>query len=188
MAEVGLTFQTGQATTIGALQLDALVSEGSSLRAKATEYAVEDGSPISDHVVLESERLKLSGWITPTNVIEMTADGRPKLLEAKATLRRIVSDRLGVTVSTGMDTYVDMVLESCDINRSNEGDHFVVDMELVKIRKATLRTADIPPAKTSGSATGKAGSTKTPAGKANPENPPKSKLAGVVDKARGTIK
>ena len=80
MAEIGLTFATS-ATTVGVLALDALVAEGTDLRAKATEYAVEEGSPISDHVVLESERLKLSGWVTPSNVLEMTADGRPKLLE-----------------------------------------------------------------------------------------------------------
>lgn len=182
---IGMTFETGQSTTIGALSLDALITEGTGLRAKATEYAVEEGSPITDHVVLESERLKLSGWITTNSVIEMTADGRPKLLEAKATLRKIIADRNEITVSTGLDTYTGMVLESCDINRSNEGDHLTVDMELVQIRKAVLRQADIPPAKTSGTATGKAGTTKTPAGKANANNEPKprtkSKLATLVD-------
>lgn len=186
MAEVGITYQTGQATTIGLLSLDALITEGTGLRAKATEYAVEEGSPISDHVVLESERLKISGMITPSSVMEMTADGRPKLREAKATLRRLISDRNELTVSTGMDTYVGMVLESADINRSNEGDHLSVDLELVQIRKAVLRQADIPPNKTDGTGTGKAGATKTPAGKANSNNEPKapvkSKLATLVDR------
>lgn len=185
MAEVGITYQSGQGTTIGILALDALVSEGTGLRAKATEYAVEDGSPISDHVVLESERLKITGMVTPSNVMEMTADGRPKLREAKATLRKLVSDRQEITVTTGMDTYTGMVLESADINRTNEGDHLTVDLELVQIRKAVLRQADIPPAKTSGTATGKSGSTKTPAGKANSNNEPKppvkSKLATLID-------
>ena len=186
MAEIGLTYQTGVPTTIGTLALDALITEGTDLRAKATEYAVEDGSPISDHVVLESERLKLSGWITTNSVMEMTADGRPKLLEAKATLRRLVSDRNEIVVATGLDTYANMVLESANIGRSNEGDHLTVDLELVQIRKAVLRQADIPPAKTSGTGTGKAGTTKTPAGKANsnnePSGPKKSKLAELIDR------
>lgn len=185
MAEIGLTFTRGF-TTVGVLALDAMITEGSELRAKATEYAVEDGSPISDHVVLESERLKLSGWVTPTNVLEMSADGRPKLLEAKATLRQMVSDRNEITVTTGLDSYEGMVLESVSIGRSNEGDHLTVDLELVQIRKAVLRMADIPPAKTTGTAKGKAGSTKTPAGKANPNTEPsgpkKSKLAELIDR------
>lgn len=188
MAEVGLTFSTGVPTTIGALELDALLSEMTDLQAKATEYAVEEGSPISDHVVPQPERLKVSGWITPTNVQLMQADGRPKMLEAKATLRRMIDDRAEVTIVTGMDTYSGMILESCSIGRTNEGEHFTVDMEFVKIRKAVLRKADIPPDKTKGTATGKAGSTNTKAGKAatstaaQPSAPAKTKLAELADK------
>lgn len=182
MAEIGLTYSPGF-TTVGVLALDALITEGTELSAKATEYAVEEGSPITDHVVAESERLKLSGWITPSNVMEMTADGRPKLLEAKATLRRLVSERNEITVTTGLDSYQNMVIQSANIGRSNEGDHLTVDLELIQIRKAVLRTADIPPAK---ARTDKSGQTKTPAGKANPNNEPsgpkKSKLAELVDR------
>jgi hypothetical protein len=186
MAEVGLTFSTGVPTTVGALELDALLSEITELSAKATEYAVEEGSPISDHVVPQPERLKLSGWITPTNLQLMQADGRPKMLEAKATLRRMMDDRAEVTIVTGMDTYSGMILETCSIGRNNEGEKFTVDMEFVHIRKAVLRKADIPPDKTKGTATGKAGTTNTKAGKAStstatqPSAPVQSKLKALV--------
>jgi hypothetical protein len=186
MAEVGLTFSTGVPTTVGALEIDALLSEMTNLAAKATEYAVEEGSPISDHVVPSPERLKVSGWITPSNVQLMQADGRPKMIEAKATLRKMIADRAEVTIVTGMDTYSGMILETCDIGRTNEGEHFTVDMEFVKIRKAVLRKADIPPDKTKGTATGKAGSTNTKAGKAStstadqPSAPAQSKLKELV--------
>lgn len=186
MATVGLTFSTGVPSTVGALELDALLTEGTELSAKATEYAVEEGSPISDHVVLESEQLKLSGWITPSNVQQLTAAGRPKMLEAKAALRKMINDRAEITVSTGMDTYTGMIMEKCSIGRSNEGDHFSVDMQFIKIRKAVLRKVDIPPGKTSGTATGKAGSTNTKAGKAGtgntapPTGPQQSKLRTLV--------
>lgn len=184
MADVGVTFSTGIATTIGALQIDALLEETTQLAAKATEYAVEDGAPISDHVVLVPERLKVSGWITPSDVQLMSADGRPKLAEAKATLRKIVSDRAEITVTTGMDTYSGMIMESCNINRTNESERFNVDMEFVKIRKAVLRKVDIPPEKTTGTAKGKAGATNTDAGKAyngEPAKPVRSKLKTIVD-------
>lgn len=186
MAEVGVTFSTGVPSTIGVLELDVLLTEANDLRARATEYAVEEGSPISDHIVVESERLKVSGWITPSSVILMTADGRPKLLEAKSTLRKIMKDRAEITVTTGLDTYPDMVMEQCNIGRSNEGDHLTIDAEFVKIRKVQLRRTDIPPDKTAGTATGKAGSTKTKGGKVSAENEPagpkKTKLARLVDK------
>lgn len=180
MAEVGMTYSTGVQSTIGVLQLDALVSESTSLRAEATEYAVEEGSPISDHVVMMPERLKLSGIITPSDVMQMTAAGRPKLMEAKATLRKILSDRQPVTISTGMDTYVDMVMIDCDVTRTNESDRLNIDAEFKHIRKTTLRKAEIPPDKTSGSAKGKAGDTKTKAGKAGQNEPSQSKLKKLV--------
>lgn len=185
MAAVGLTFPPGTLSSVGLLQLDVLLTESTELAAKTTEYAVEEGSPISDHVVVESERLKLSGLITPSNVMLMTADGRPKLIEAKATLRKIMTARDTVTVTTGLDTYLNMVVEECSIGRSNEGDKLTVDMSLVQIRKAVLRREAIPAAKTSGTGTGKAGATKTKAGKA-PDNPPparaRSKLVQLVDR------
>lgn len=185
MPQIGVTYSTGQPSTVGVLVLDALLTEGTTLRAKASEYAVEEGSPISDHVMVESERLKLSGMITPTDLVEMTATGRPKLLEAKATLRKMINDRAEVTISTGMDTYTGMILESGDIGRNNEGEHLSVDLEFVKIRKVRLRKAAIPADKVSGKAKGKAGDTKTKAGKSagtEPTGPEKSKLARVFDK------
>lgn len=181
MATVGITYSTGVRSTIGILQLDALISEGTELAARASEYPVEDGSPITDHVTVENERLKLSGLITPSDVMLMTADGRTRLMEAKATLRKLVSDRQPMTVSTGMDNYTDMVLVSCNIGRSNEGDHLTVDAELIKIRRVTLRQVDIPPDRTSGTATGKAGSTKTKAGKSD-GNEPKPKEVSKLRK------
>lgn len=183
MASVGITFPVGEVSNVGVLELDVMLTEANTLSAKATEYVVEDGSPISDHVIIESEKLKLSGWVTPTDVFLMTAVGRPKLIDAKATLRKIMTDRQTVTVTTGMDSYTDMVVESCEIGRSNEGDRLTVDLALVKIRKALLRRVDIPAAKTSGTATGKAGATKTKAGKVTPEEPKppvKSKLKELV--------
>lgn len=187
MAEIGVTFQTGSPTTIGALAIDALLSEATELSSKATEYAVEDGSPISDHVVLALERLKISGWITPSDVQLMTADGRPKMAEAKATLRKIVNDRAEITVTTGMDAYAGMIMESCNIGRTNEGERFTVDMEFVHIRKTILRKADIPPDRTSGSARGKAGATKTDAGKAYNGAPAVATQSRLRETVRGPL-
>lgn len=180
---VGVTFPVGKRSTIGVFVLDALISESTDLSAKATQYAVEDGSPISDHVVLDSERLKMSGWITPTDVLAMTVVGRPKLIEARATLRKLIADRTELTITTGLDTYTQMIMETCNIGRTNEGDHLTVDLEFIKIRKVVLRTAAIPADKSSGTGKGKAGATKTNAGKAyngEPAKTQRSKLKTLI--------
>ncbi|CAB3637399.1 hypothetical protein CEY09_14890 [Achromobacter marplatensis] len=179
---VSMIFGWNGGSSIGTVALDALLSEKTTLNSRATSYAVEDGSPVTDHVVQESEQLTLDGWVTAADITLLgglnprgrglggasAGAGRSKLISAKDALRKIHADRLPVTIATGLDVYVDFVMESCSIGRSNGGgDRFEISAGFKRIRKVTLRQADIPPEKTSGSATGKAGTTKTNAGKAN---------------------
>ncbi|CAB3635676.1 phage baseplate protein [Achromobacter pestifer] len=178
---VSMIFGWNGGSSIGTVPLDALLSEKTSLNSRATSYAVEDGPPVTDHVVQESEQLTLDGWVTAAEIALLggrnargvtqgglfTGSSRSKLISAKDALRKIHADRLPITIATGLDVYADFVMESCDIGRGNgSGDRFEISASFKRIRKVTLRQADIPPEKTSGSATGKAGSTKTNAGKA----------------------
>lgn len=172
MSFVAMVFGWNGGTSIGTVALDALVSEKTSLNSRATDYAVEDGPPVTDHVVQESELLTLDGWVTAAEVSLLgglsAKAGRSKLISAKDALRKIHADRLPITVTTGLDVYVDVVMERCEIGRTNEGgDRFEISADFKRIRKVALRQADIPPEKTSGSATGKAGQTKANAGKTN---------------------
>lgn len=176
---VSLIFGWNGGSSIGTLPLDAVVSESTALNSRATSYAVEDGPPVTDHVVQESEQLTLDGWVTAADVTLLGGGrglgrglgfgaGRSKLVGAKDALRKIHADRLPITITTGLDVYVDFVMENCSIGRSNGGgDRFEISASFRRIRKVTLRQADIPPEKTSGTATGKAGTTKANAGKQN---------------------
>lgn len=198
MSFVSMIFGWNGGTSIGTVPLDALLNEKTSLNSRATEYAVEDGPPVTDHVVQESELLTLDGWVTAAEVSLLgglvagaargirgggplgdlgAGAGRSKLISAKDALRKIHADRLPITVATGLDVYVDFVMERCEIGRTNEGgDRFEISADFKRIRKVKLRQADIPPEKTSGSASGKAGQTKTNAGKTNgAEATPKQK-------------
>jgi len=179
---VSMIFGWNGGSSIGALPLDALVGEKTALNSRATSYAVEDGPPVTDHVIQESEQLTLDGWVTAADITLLgglnargavggldgasTGAGRSKLIGAKDALRKIHADRLPITLTTGLDVYENFVMESCSIGRSNGGgDRFELSATFRRIRKVTLRQADIPPEKTSGSATGKAGATKQNAGK-----------------------
>lgn len=178
---VSMIFGLHGGSSVGALPLDALLSEKTSLNSRATSYAVEDGPPVTDHVVQESELLNLDGWVTAADVrllgglnvrgglgLPSGDAGRSKLIAAKDALRKIHADRLPITIMTGLDVYADFVMESCSIGRSNgSGDRFEISATFKRIRKVTLRQADIPPAQTSGSATSKAGATRANAGKSN---------------------
>lgn len=183
MSLVSLLFNSlvGQRTTIGILELDALLTENTSLRSQITEYPVEDGSVISDHITQEAEILSIEGVITGVGTLFNIAAGKAKLIAAKETLRQLHQDRTLLTITTGIDIYTDFAIESCEISRTADGgEKLDVSLTLKKIKKVTLRTADIPPEKTSGSATGKAGKTKTNAGKSTGGEPSKDQKEKVM--------
>lgn len=172
---VSMIFGWNGGSSIGTLPLDALVNEKTTLTSRVTSFAVEDGPPVTDHVVADSEQLTLDGWVTAADISLLgglrgaaLGAGRSKLIGAKDALRKIHADRLPITITTGLDVYADFVMESCSIGRTNGGgDRFELSASFKRIRKVTLRQADIPPEKTSGSATDRAGTTKANAGKQN---------------------
>ena len=164
---VNLVFGIGNVrTTIGTLKLDALIEERVTLSSRVTKYVVEDGSPITDHINNENEKLHIEGVITGATVILRGEAGRQKLINAKEALRILHDQRTPITVVTGMDMYNNFAIESCDVSRNvDDGDCLNVILELVHIRKATVETTDVPPGKVKPAAKGKAGETKKKGGK-----------------------
>ena len=153
-------------TMIGALQLDALISEQTSLSNGVTQYAVEEGAPVSDHISSEAEKLTIEGVVTGASVSLFGVHGRSKMIEAKEALRVINEQRQPITVVTGLDVYPEFAMESCDISRNaDDGEKLHISISLTKIRKAKTREADIPPGKVRQNAAGKAGETRKPAGR-----------------------
>ncbi|MDU4299901.1 MAG: hypothetical protein E7I45_02855 [Eikenella corrodens] len=168
MALIDLVFRLKDSpqTMIGALQLDALISEQTSLVNGVTQYAVEEGAPVSDHISTEAEKLTIEGVVTGASVSLFGTHGRSKMIEAKEALRVINEQRQPITVVTGLDVYPEFAMESCDISRNaDDGEQLRISISLTKIRKAKTREADIPPGKVRQNAAGKAGETRKPAGR-----------------------
>ena len=155
---VNMVFGIG-GTTVGALQLDALIEETTELAANVTQYTVEEGAPIADHIGVESERLSLSGVVSGASVVLFGDSGKSKLVQAKALLRQMHDKREPITIVSGLDFYSDYAITNCTIRRGADGEKLDVEMSLIKIRKAQPREADVPPQKASGKAKGKAGET-----------------------------
>lgn len=160
----------GPQSMIGGIPLDALLTEDTELTANVTNYPVEDGSSISDHITQEPERLAMSGVITAAGIILLGAGGRSKLIQAKEALRQIHEQRLPITLVTGMDIYTDYGMSNAKISRTNQGEKLSITCEFQKIRKVALHQADIPPEKVKGGAKGKAGQTGAKGGKVSTES------------------
>lgn len=185
MSFISLVFGLGgPQTTIGALPLDALLSESTELPSNISAYAVEDGPPTTDHITQDAERLSLSGVVTAASVLMFGAGGRSKLIAAKDALRQIHEQRLPLTIVTGMDMYENMGMSNAKIGRTNKSDQLTIDCEFQKIRKASVRKADIPPEKVAqaegapagSGAKGKAGQTAAKGGKVSTSSPNQSTL------------
>lgn len=180
MSFVALLFNIGgQRASIGSVELDALTSEGLSLKSNVTSYAVEDGPPVNDHITQESEEVSISGVVTGASTHFLGAGGKSRLVDVRDALRQIHAERLPITITTGIDVYSNFAMSSCEVKRDNETGFLTVDCTLVKIRKATVKEADIPPEKVQAEpsaknakdakgkgAKGKAGQTKANGGKA----------------------
>lgn len=159
-------------TRLGGLTLDVLVSEEIDLAAEVTRYPVEDGTVIIDHVTQGVETLRISGLVSTADVMAFafSSGGQYKLVDAVDQLRSMHKARALITVSTGQLRYTDMAFTSLKAVRSNGdkgGNWLEVSAELVKVRKARLRTAEVPEAPAQGAARGRAGQTNTPAGRSS---------------------
>ncbi|WP_169294741.1 phage baseplate protein [Advenella sp. EE-W14] len=165
MSFVSLVFNLGVTRSmIGAIELDAMTNERIELKSQATKYYVEEGAPISDHVIIENESLSINGVIS-TASLTLFGEGKSRLIATVDALRQIKDERLPVVITTGLGMYSDMVMEGCTIDRGTPLQEITLSCSFVKIRKARKRTTDVPEVTASGTAKGKAGATKTKAGK-----------------------
>lgn len=170
---------------IGALVLDVLMTEKLELPATVSRYPIEDGSEMSDHITQEAEKVTISGLIPATDALEFGGGGQFKILDALDVLKTIHSDRLPMTIITGMTRYHDMAMVSCTASRTSDdkgGNWLSIQAELQQIRKVSLRTTEISEERAAPSATGRAGQTQQPAGRTGsaeqlgPPAPPSSTL------------
>ena len=186
MAFVSLLFGlAGNQTMVGSVPLDALLTEDTELSANASQYAVEDGTVISDHITQEPERLSLAGVVTAASIFTFGAGGRSKLIAAKDALRQIHERRVPITIITGSDVYMHFAMVNARISRSNEGEQLSLSCGFQKINMAQLREADIPPAKVAPSAKGKAGQTAAKGGKVSDQTAPKRPTTELKEKIGG---
>lgn len=147
----------GTQDTITEIPLDARVGSTYRFSAEITQFPVESGATITDHVHLRPDEIQLEGMVSDTPVNELptylglrgdresheTGLRSQTAFDAMFTVWR---DRLPLTVITEYMVFDDMLIESFEIPRApDRGEAIWFTMTLRKIVTVETLTAALPP-------------------------------------------
>lgn len=151
-----------QPVTVAGIEFDALISESRRYEATVPEYAVEDGVVISDDIIIGSEKLDMTLYLTDTPVTWRAHAGRGRVEVVVQQLEELYYSKSPVTVVTSEKTFTDMAITSITISKTIEvGYAREIPISFQKIRITSSKKTSIP------SSYGRSGKTKTAAGTAN---------------------
>ena len=151
----GRQFKTLFGNFYGSIELDANLEEVHEWGAEATENPVEDGAPVSDHVIEKSDKLRIRGFVSdsPTSdtvVTRITGIYNGKTIANRTqtvfdALQTLIKAKEPIVVYTKHRIYDDMVLTGVNIPRSpGVGEAIEFTAEFVHIRKVSTQTVEVP--------------------------------------------
>lgn len=129
---------------IGGIKVDAFISESHERRTSSTDYPIENGATISDHIRVEPDEIIIEGLMCPkgTSSVEYVYDQLSNLVEKKEL----------VSVVTGLKVYINMQIQSLSVNReAGSGGSLPFSMSLKELKIVKSQTAAIPSASLAGS-------------------------------------
>lgn len=156
-----LLFRQPTRGKIGALELDAILTESHSRRNRVTNFPVEEGADITDHISLLPIEFNMEGHITNTpvsfgpantGIVLSVGNNQSRVAAAYELLKEIFDSRALVTVVSGLEVYTEMAFVSLDIPRSaRTGEVLNFSASFKKVRIVTSETVLIPKAAKSAS-------------------------------------
>lgn len=162
MPILDIIFGTGpQKTEVGAITIDATITENHRRASQITDHPIETGSNIQDHIFREPRRLDLVGEVTDSPVHSFgLLDGSAfqlggvlgdliglteRRLEAFEQFEAMHESRELVKIVTGLTVYEDMALIAANFPKNNQtGKRLLFRLSFQEIVKVTTRTADLP--------------------------------------------
>ena len=112
----------GTPSVIGYLPIDVTLEEVHQRDATATEFPIEGGSTITDHVRLAPLRLSMTGFITDTPIKGLTLSlGGARVATAITILESLWEAREPFRVVSQLKVYENMIIESLTLPLSREG-------------------------------------------------------------------
>jgi hypothetical protein len=139
--------------SIASLDFDATLDELHDWKNEVTQNPVETGSPITDHIIEKSDKLRLQGVITNSPLRGEFAGqyfggetASPRIQTTFEAIRTLKQSKEVIVVYTKHAIYTDMVIESVSIPRNAQiGEEVQFTMELVNIRFVSTQMVKLPP-------------------------------------------
>lgn len=182
----GQWFQTAFGNQYGNIELDAALDENHEWSAEATSNPVEVGAPVTDHVIDQSDKLRIKGFVTDTPLTSSAS--LPQISRSQDVfdlLYELIKLKEPMTVYTKHKIYDEMVLTNVTIPRTaGVGEAIEFSAEFINIRKVATQMVDVPDGinpkkdKKADAATGK---------KTEPQKDGGKKQAQTVDKPSSTL-
>ena len=119
-------------TAISGVVLDAVLNEDHAYNSRVTNYPIENGLIISDHIINEPDTLQITGVVSDTPLSFLAPFNNS--INAFNTLVEIHNRRERITVVTGIKVYTDMVITSLQVPRtiqSGQSLTFVIDLQKI---------------------------------------------------------
>ena len=126
MAGVIILYQYPASDELLSFEWDCTISEAHEQTGTATQWPVEDGSDISDHIDLDPKRISMDGFISDTPIKPMESfplsDGnsitrKQQAWDALTTIHRL---KLLCTVSTDTELYESMAITSLSTDKTRQ--------------------------------------------------------------------
>jgi hypothetical protein len=133
----GQWFQTAFGNPYGNIELDAALDENHEWSAEATSNPVEVGAPVTDHVIDQSDKLRIRGFVTDTPLT--SSPSLPQISRSQDVfdlLYELIKLKEPMTVYTKHKIYDNMVLTNVTIPRTaGVGEAIEFGAEFINIRK-----------------------------------------------------
>jgi hypothetical protein len=130
--------------TIGALALDAALSENHSFESEVSQFPVEDGSIITDHIVNKPDSVTINGLVTDSPIdlaVLFSSLGSVRSQAAFELLEELHRTREPVKIVTNLKVYESMAMRSLSIPKNAKvGSALEFTATFVQIRIVTSET------------------------------------------------
>jgi hypothetical protein len=136
-AQAQILYGSDKKKSIGGIEIDAFIEETYNHTAQVTEYPVEQGFKINDHVVHSPDSISVNGVIGEASIYEDYSQELPPANRAQDYYFKLVDLKEKgepITIVTGLKVYENMLITSLSVTRNAQnGKSLVFTMDLTKV-------------------------------------------------------
>lgn len=150
MSNAGIIYDARKPSTslegIESLEFDVVLDETPEWSNEITTNPVENGAPISDHIIPQSDKFRFTAMISEASLLGASSDDQSLTQKAHDTLRQLHEKRETVTLYTKYRIYENMGISYIGMPRSSaNGNAIILTMEFIQVRIVSTQTTKVPP-------------------------------------------